>query len=177
MSQRSRPNVLVTGTPGVGKTTMCELLAEEAGMKHINFGSILLEGGFNAGYNAEFDTHDVTEENLADACDSIEAAMGEGGVILDYASCDYFPERWFDLVVVLVAETNSLFPRLEARGYSKKKVTENMQAEIFQVVLQDAYELYPNVRKETLTSNTVDEMQENIASIQQMLQEVGSAAK
>ena len=44
MSQRSRPNVLVTGTPGVGKTTMCELLAEEAGMKHINFGSILLEG-------------------------------------------------------------------------------------------------------------------------------------
>ncbi len=26
--QRERPNILVTGTPGVGKSTMCKLIAE-----------------------------------------------------------------------------------------------------------------------------------------------------
>lgn len=48
-------------------------------------------------------------------CDELEDMMTEGGVILDYHSCDFFPERWFDLVVVLQAETSVLYDRLTAR--------------------------------------------------------------
>lgn len=40
---RSRPNIMVTGTPGVGKTTLCELLAERVGFKHIKVGQIMTE--------------------------------------------------------------------------------------------------------------------------------------
>jgi adenylate kinase len=32
-SQRSIPNILVTGTPGVGKSTLCEQLAERTGLE------------------------------------------------------------------------------------------------------------------------------------------------
>ena len=40
----------------------------------------------------------------------------EGGKILDTHMCvDYFPERWFDLVVVLRSSTNVLFDRLQKR--------------------------------------------------------------
>ena len=34
-------------------------------------------------------------------CDELEDLMEEGGNIIDYHGCDFFPERWFDQVVVL----------------------------------------------------------------------------
>lgn len=38
-SLRTRPNILVTGTPGVGKSTICKLLVEYIpGMKSITVG-------------------------------------------------------------------------------------------------------------------------------------------
>lgn len=41
--------------------------------------------------------------------------MSKGGNIVDFHSCDFFPERWFDLVVVLLTDNTVLYPRLEAR--------------------------------------------------------------
>ncbi len=41
--------------------------------------------------------------------------MAQGGVIVDFHSCDFFPERWFDLVVVLRVDNSVLYPRLENR--------------------------------------------------------------
>ena len=44
--------------------------------------------------------------------------MTNGGCVLDYTSVDYFPERWFDLVIVLQCDNDVLYPRLEKRGYA-----------------------------------------------------------
>lgn len=44
-----------------------------------------------------------------------EGREGKGGVILDWHTCDLFPERWIDLVVVLRCEHGVLWERLEAR--------------------------------------------------------------
>jgi len=41
--------------------------------------------------------------------------MGEGGNVVDYHSCAFFPERWFQLVVVLKTDNGVLYPRLEDR--------------------------------------------------------------
>ena len=59
--------------------------------------------------------------------------MSQGGVVVEFHSVDFFPERWFDIVLVLRTETRELFDRLTARGYSSKKVEENITAEIMQV--------------------------------------------
>lgn len=50
--------------------------------------------------------------------------MLEGRKIVDFHTCDFFPERWFHLVVVLRASTAQIYDRLTARGYSEKKRTE-----------------------------------------------------
>jgi len=34
-------------------------------------------------------------------CDALEDDLADGGIIVDYHGCDFFPERWFDLVIVL----------------------------------------------------------------------------
>jgi adenylate kinase len=41
--------------------------------------------------------------------------VSDGGVVVDYHSCDFFPEDWFDLIVVLRTSTEVLFDRLEKR--------------------------------------------------------------
>ena len=38
---RSRPNILITGTPGTGKTCTSELVSEMIGFKHLNVGSLV----------------------------------------------------------------------------------------------------------------------------------------
>ena len=41
--------------------------------------------------------------------------MSEGGVIVDYHGCDFFPERWFDIVFVLRTDNSILYNRLTQR--------------------------------------------------------------
>lgn len=41
--------------------------------------------------------------------------MSKGGVILDWHTCEIFPERWADLVVVLRCDHSILWERLEKR--------------------------------------------------------------
>ena len=42
--------------------------------------------------------------------------VAEGGVILDWHTCEVFPERWADLVVVLRCDHTKLWERLEKRS-------------------------------------------------------------
>ena len=63
---------------------------------------------------------------------------------MDFHGCDFFPERWFDLVVVLQAETSVLWDRLAegGRNYSQAKIKENVQCEIMHVCVEEARESY-----------------------------------
>ena len=47
--------------------------------------------------------------------DELEEVMSEGGNIVDYHGCDFFPERWFDIVFVLRTDNTILYNRLEKR--------------------------------------------------------------
>ena len=96
--------------------------------------------------------------------------MADGGKVVDFHSCEFFPERWFDLVLVLQADTDVLYDRLVARNYSNKKIDENMEAEIMQVVLEAARESYSEEIVHVLASNTLDDMESNISRVEQWLQ-------
>lgn len=68
--------------------------------------------------------------------------METGGNIVEYHSCDFFPERWFDAVFVVQCNNTTLYDRLEERGYNQNKITENIECEIFQMVLNEAQSSY-----------------------------------
>lgn len=59
--------------------------------------------------------------------------MATGGNVVEFHSVDFFPERWFDLVLVLRADNTVLYDRLKLRQYPDKKIEENVTAEIMQV--------------------------------------------
>ncbi|KAG0172540.1 hypothetical protein DFQ28_010605 [Apophysomyces sp. BC1034] len=166
-SDRALPNILVTGTPGTGKTTTSEMIAQVTGLQHVNVGDLVRNKQLHEGYLEEFDTHVLDEDKLID---ELEDAMKEGGKIVDFHTCEIFPERWFDLVLVLRADTRTLYDRMEKRGYKQRKIEENMECEIMQVVLEEARESYAPEIVVELSSNTTDEMESNVERVQQWLE-------
>ena len=121
------------------------------------------ERSLHQGRDEEFDCFILDEDKV---CDEMEDLMADGGQIVDFHTCDFFPERWFDLVVVLRVNNTTLFDRLTKRGYSAKKITENVECEIMQVVLQEAQESYAREIVQELPSETVEEMEANVERIQ-----------
>ena len=106
------PNILLTGTPGVGKTTLGKELASRSGLKYVNVGDLAREGQLYDGYDEEYDCPILDEDIVVD---ELENQMSEGGVIVDYHGCDFFPERWFHIVFVLKTDNSILYKRLENR--------------------------------------------------------------
>merc|ERR1712121_458457 len=99
----------------------------------------------------------------------LEEQMSEGGNIVDYHGCDFFPERWFDIVFVLRTDNTILYKRLENRGYSEKKVQKNVECEIFQSLLEEARESYDVNIVHELQSNTPEDMERNLEQIIQWI--------
>ncbi|WVY99423.1 hypothetical protein V8G54_025493, partial [Vigna mungo] len=160
--KRKNPNILVTGTPGTGKTTMCTTLAEVTQLCHINIGELVKEKNLHDGWDDELECYILNEDLV---CDELENVMEEGGNIVDYHSCDFFPERWFDCVVVLQTDNTILFDRLSRRGYRDSKLSNNIECEIFQVLLEEAKESYSEEKVIALKSDNIDDISRNVATL------------
>jgi Cdc6-like AAA superfamily ATPase len=52
---RKAPNILISGTPGTGKSTLAKEAAEKTGMTYLNVGDLIKEKGFHAGKDESFD--------------------------------------------------------------------------------------------------------------------------
>lgn len=167
-AKRAAPNILVTGTPGVGKSTLCKTLAELTGLQWLEISKIAKEHNCLEEYDEEYHCPVLDEDKLLDG---LEEVMCKGGNIVDYFSCDFFPERWFDIVFVLRVDNTVLYDRLVTRGYTGKKLNDNVQCEIFQTVLEEAKSSYKEEIVHELNSRTPDELQDNANRICVWLQQ------
>ncbi|EMD67705.1 hypothetical protein COCSADRAFT_82406 [Bipolaris sorokiniana ND90Pr] len=158
---RTNPNIVITGTPGVGKTTHAEQLAQATGLKHLSVNQIVKDEGFHEGKDEETGSWIVDEDKLLDYLESLPL-HSTGGYILDWHACDLFPERWIDLVVVLRCDSSILYDRLTARGYTGKKLEENMDSEIMQVLLEEAREAYREEIVVELKSESTKDVEGNL---------------
>src|SRR4051812_17922457 len=94
----------------------------------------------------------------------------DGGVVLDYHSSDFFPQRWFDIVVVLRCEnTQILYDRLANRDYNPKKIRENVECEIFGTVAEEAHDSYSEDTVHELANETLEHMTANIQELTHLI--------
>ena len=61
---RKSPNIIITGTPGVGKTTHCEVLAERTGLRHLSVNQIVKEKECHEGWDDKFQSWIVDEDKV-----------------------------------------------------------------------------------------------------------------
>lgn len=133
-------------------------------MIHMNVGKFAEENNCYEGRDEELDTNVLDEDKLLDLLEVFfqQAAESGKGIVADFHVCEIFPERWFDLVLVLRASTEVLFDRLTARGYPDKKRDENMESEIMQVILDEARQSYAHEIVHEVPSNVIEDLQSNV---------------
>jgi adenylate kinase len=98
-------------------------------------------------------------------CDFLERIHEPGGYAVEFHSSDFFPERWFDLVVLLRCDNTQLFDRLKERGYSDKKIEENVTCEILEVTADQVKDSYKEEVILELRSDGEDNVEPNLNAI------------
>lgn len=62
---RNAPNILITGTPGTGKSSLVETLQHNFdGLKHLNISEIVKERKLGDHYNQEWDTWEFDDDKV-----------------------------------------------------------------------------------------------------------------
>ena len=169
---RKKPNILITGTPGTGKTTLIKALEASETFKMNQINSLIIsefvkQNQLYQEFDPEYDTHVLDEEALIHRLRPL--VKGSGGFILDYHSGDLFPQSWFDAVFVLRADNTVLYDRLDGRGYSGKKMEDNITCEIMQTILDEAVDHFGEERVTQLQSDSKEDLKKNCQKIQEFI--------
>lgn len=148
--------IAITGTPGVGKTTVSKLLAERLKYGYVNLRDYALEKGLGEmkGEELELDVDELAENFARD--------FSGKDVVVDSHLAHFMPA---DLVVVLRAHPRLVGKRLKARGYSREKLGENVEAELVDVILVEALEENENVIEVDTTGKTPENVVEEILGL------------
>jgi broad-specificity NMP kinase len=177
MNDIKLPNIVITGTPGVGKTSLsillCDKLNEELkkinsnkNFTVLNLSKVIVEKKLYKDWNEEFQVPEFEEELVVG---ELNHYVPEGGYILDFHSSYFFPEEWVDLVILLRCNNTVLYDRLKERGYNQKKIEENVECEIMEVSVEDVYENYDKSKVLQLANESVDQMETNIEEIMKFI--------
>lgn len=137
-------------------------------MQWLEISKIAIENNCIEEYDPEYNCPVLDEDKLMDG---MEEAMCSGGNIVDYHSSEFFPERWFDIVFVLRTNNTVLYDRLATRGYTGKKLEDNVACEIFQTILDETRNSYKPEIIHELQSNGEEDMNSNLNQICVWLQQ------
>ncbi len=123
--------VAVTGTPGTGKTSACDVLAHR-GYLVVDLDDMARKDGFIVGRDEARQTDEVDVDALRDHL-RIPAKIA-------FLRSHYAHRMDTDLTIVLRCRPSVLRQRLEARDWPPEKVRENVEAEAIDVLTQEAVE-------------------------------------
>lgn len=133
--------IIVTGTPGTGKTTLTKLLQKE-GYIVLDVGKLVVEEKLYDSYDKERQSYVVNDKKLRRyLIKELEQNLTDLPLILD-GHVMRLPPRFISHCIVLRCSIRNLRQRLEERDYSEPKIDENVEAEIMEVILTDMLNLY-----------------------------------
>ncbi|NOQ55336.1 MAG: AAA family ATPase [Nanohaloarchaea archaeon] len=128
---------MISGTPGTGKTQVAGILAKKLSFKLIAVNDFAEAHGLIIGNDDVRGSLVIDEEKLKAEIEKISGDVVVEGHLAHFCSAD--------LVVILRTNPAELEKRLLSRDWSPEKISENVEAEILDVILQEAVEVNSNV--------------------------------
>jgi len=135
--------ILISGTPGVGKTTTSNLLKSK-GYSVLNFNDFIIRYGLYFGYDFSRDSVIIDEEILESKIRQ-ELEQLKGLLIIEGHTSEIVPKEFVKVAFILRCNPSILRDRLTlSRDYSLDKIEENVQAEIMDECLIAMQEQLPS---------------------------------
>lgn len=130
--------VIVSGTPGTGKTTFAKKYAKEHRFKYLDVNKLIEEKNLIDGFDKERNSKIIDVKKLNKAL--TEEIKKQENLVIDSHLSHYIPKKYVDLCFITKCDLKELKKRLKKRRYSEKKIRENMDSEIFDICRQEAIE-------------------------------------
>lgn len=128
--------VAVTGTPGTGKSSVCDVLTKR-GYVVVDLDEVARRNGFVVGRDEARGADEVDVEALRESL-RVPAKVA-------FLKSHYSHRMDVNLAVVLRCKPSVLRKRLEDRDWSEAKIRENVEAEAIDVITQEAVDRLPLV--------------------------------
>jgi adenylate kinase len=140
--------IAITGTPGVGKTSVCRAL----GIEFIDLNSLIAAKGFYTGVD--------TGSLIADL-GKIGEYVKRAELIESHLAHLLNP----NVAIVLRANPLLLADRLKHKGFSTRKIVENVEAEMLDVILIEAVERCEIVYEVDTSVKSIEEVASQVREI------------
>jgi adenylate kinase len=133
--------ILVSGTPGTGKTTIAKELAKRISYNFIDMGELAQNEHIYSDEDSERNTKIVDERKLTKRIKE-EIVANKGKIVISSHYAEIVNPKLVDRVIVLRTHPDKLQVRLRERGWSDRKIKENIEAEILGVCSFNAISKY-----------------------------------
>lgn len=155
--------IIITGTPGTGKTSVTNHLRKKIDAEFISINSLLEDYDLNLGTDEIRGYKIVDTEKMIPIVDNIRENTSKNVIFEGHLAQDY-PNA--DIVIVLRCNPEILRERLNTRDWKKEKIDENVSAEILGVCTSESYETYCEKVQEIDSSNrSIEELADDIIKV------------
>jgi adenylate kinase len=130
--------IALTGTPGTGKTTVAHLLSEQ-GIMTYSLNELALSHHFTQGKDVKRDSYDLDMKKINSFIKKEYSGKTDPILFEGHASHLLTHVQW---VVILRCHPKTLRHRLKTKRWNEKKIQENVEAEILDIILCEATEIH-----------------------------------
>jgi len=134
----ARRTIIVTGTPGTGKTTFAKKLAKEIGAEYVALTQFVSERKLYTGFDRERESRVVNLTRVKASLNRLLSQTKRATIVDTHIPEGIIPKDLVKLVFVLRCHPKILERRLSKKKWKQNKIRENVLAEMLDVCLINA---------------------------------------